>query len=72
MACAKAGTAATYRLIGDYDKAGALVKEAILLAEEHGRLCDIMQFRTQLGIIEYEHGNYEVVKRILNEAAEYF
>jgi DNA-binding SARP family transcriptional activator/predicted Zn-dependent protease len=71
MAWAKAGIAETYRLIGDDDKAETLVKEAIALAEEHKHLCDIMQFRAQIGIIEYERGNYEVAKRVLNEAAEY-
>lgn len=71
IAWAKAGTAATYRLIGDYDKAETLVKEAIVLAEEHEHYCDIMQFRTQLGIIEYERGNNEVARQVLNEAAEY-
>ena len=71
MAWAKAGIAETYRLIGDDDKAETLIKEAIALAEEHKHLCDIMQFRAQIGIIEYERGNYEAAKQILNEAVEH-
>ena len=70
MAWAKAGTAETYRLIDDNDKAETLIKEAIALAEEHKHLCSATQYKAQIGIIEYERGNYKAAKQILNETAE--
>ena len=59
VAGAKAGMGQTYRLLGDLDKAEVLLKEAISQAEEHGQSHEAMLFGTQLGIIQYERGQYE-------------
>ncbi|MBL7165349.1 MAG: tetratricopeptide repeat protein, partial [Dehalococcoidales bacterium] len=56
---AKAGIGQTYRLLGDLDKAEVLLKEAISQAEEHGQSYEATLFGTQLGIIQYERGQYE-------------
>jgi LuxR family maltose regulon positive regulatory protein len=58
VAWAKAGMGQTYRLIGNLDKAEVLLKEAISQVEEHGQSYEATLFETQLGIIQYERGEY--------------
>ena len=67
IAWAKAGLADTYRLLGDIDRAETLAREAISIAEESHHDCDIMQFRIQIGILEYVRGNYRQAIQTLNE-----
>ena len=63
---ATAGIGETYRLLGDRDKAEVLLKEAISQAEEQGQNYEAALFATQLGIIEYERGQYEAAIGILH------
>ena len=71
IALAKASMAETYRLLGDIDKAEMLIKEAISLATEHRHYYDVMQFRIQIGIIEYERGKYKTAIQTLSEVADH-
>ena len=70
VACATAGIGETYRLLGARDKAEVLLKEAISLAKEQGQIYEAALFATQLGIIEYERGQYETAMAILLSACE--
>jgi len=70
IAWAKADMAENYRLLGDLDKAETLVKEAVSFADENGHRCDAMQFKIQIGIIEYERGNYKTAIQMLGKVAE--
>ena len=65
VAWAKAGMGETYRLLGDCDKAEVLLKEAVSQAKEHGQDYEATLFTTQLGIIEYQRGRYEIATEIL-------
>ncbi|MFC1875641.1 tetratricopeptide repeat protein, partial [Chloroflexota bacterium] len=67
---AKADMAENYRLLGDLDKAEVLIKEAVSFADEQGHHCDAVQFKTQIGIIEYERGNYRTAIETLGEVAD--
>ena len=71
VAWATAGIGETYRLIGDRDKAEVLLKEAISQAEEPGQSYEATLFATQLGIIEYERGQYETAMGILRDACDH-
>ncbi len=64
---AKAGIGETYRLLGDRDKAEVLIKEAISQAKEQGQGYEATLFETQLGIIEYERGRYDIATEILRD-----
>lgn len=71
VAWATAGIGETYRLLSDRDKAEVLLKEAITQAEEQGQSYEATLFATQLGIIEYERGQYETATGILRGACEH-
>jgi ATP/maltotriose-dependent transcriptional regulator MalT/two-component SAPR family response regulator len=70
VAYATAGIGETYRLLGARDKAEVFLKEAISQAEEQGRTYEVPLFVTQLGVIEYERGQYETAMAIFLSACE--
>jgi len=70
VAWAKAGIGETYRLLGDHNKAEVFLKEAVSQAEEHGQSYEATLFAMQLGIIEYERGQYETALEILRDICD--
>ena len=67
---AKAGMGQTYRLAGDLDKAEVLLTEAIAQAQEHEQSYEATLFETQLGIIQYERGQYEAAMLFLGSICD--
>jgi len=70
VAYATAGIGETYRLLGARDKAEVFLKEAVSQAEEQGRTYEVPLFVTQLGVIEYERGQYETAIAIFLSTCE--
>jgi len=70
IAYATAGVGETYRLLGQYDKARTLLEEARHQTEDQKQPYETALFDVQLGIIDYETGQFERAKVGLNDAGK--
>ncbi|MHB8104135.1 MAG: tetratricopeptide repeat protein [Dehalococcoidales bacterium] len=70
IAYATAGVGETYRLLGQYDKAKVLLEEARYQTEDQKQPYETTLFDVQLGIIDYETGQFEQAKAILSDAGK--
>jgi LuxR family maltose regulon positive regulatory protein len=68
IAYATAGVGETFRLLGQYDKARTLLEEARHQTEDQKQPYETALFDVQLGIIDYETGQFERAKAGLSDA----